>query len=67
MNLQMFVNDKLIGSIPIDTTLSNNHQYIHQKKKELEEKFREKIQLSGSEPSYAFEASPTTERRRVKK
>lgn len=60
----MFINDKLIGSTPIDKELANNPEYIFQKKKELEETYKEIVRTSPTLPVYYMELRSTTENRR---
>ena len=64
MNLQMFINDKLIGNVQIDQEHANSPEYIYQKKKELEEKHKEILEASGAVPTYFMEIRSTTENRR---
>ena len=52
MNLQLFVQDRLIASLPIDNSFMSNPLYLSSVKKELEEKYREIIEKSQSTPTF---------------
>ncbi len=64
MNLQLFVKDKLIASLPIDDKYTNDPFYLPSLKKELEEKYKELIEESKSKPSFSIESKSVVSSRR---
>ena len=52
MNLQLFVKEKLITSIPINSASMSNPFYLSAVKTQLQEKYKEIIDGSKSEPMF---------------
>ena len=53
----MFINEKLTGSVPIDIKFPNNNNYLQEKKKELEVRFKEEIERYGSSPGFFIQVT----------
>lgn len=62
----MFIDDKLIGSIQLEQNRAAEPEYMYQKKRELEDKYKEVVDASGTVPTYLIEARTTTENRKRK-
>ena len=54
MNLQLFVQDKLLASLPINDSSMTDPFYLPLKK-ELEEQYKQLIEESNSEPVFCIE------------
>lgn len=54
MHLQLFLEEKFIGSLPIDPNLLCDANYIYKKKSELEEAYKELLLKSNSVPSFSI-------------
>jgi hypothetical protein len=67
MNLQLFIRDRLIKSVPIDMELASNPQYLNEKLKELEEQHKDLIRESGIKPTFFLESRPIMHIRERKK
>jgi hypothetical protein len=52
MNLQLFVKERLVASIPISTASMSNPFYLSDAKNQLQEKYKEIIDGSKSEPTF---------------
>ena len=66
MNLQLFVDDKLIASLPIDNNSMNDPFYLPSLKKELEEQHKQLIEESKSQPVFSIEPKSLMSSRRQK-
>jgi hypothetical protein len=65
MNLQFFLGDKLIATIPIDNASMNNPLYLPGVKAELQEKYKDLIEGSETTPSFYVEAASSVNDRRI--
>ena len=63
MNLQLFVNDKLVASVPINSSSMTDPFYLPSLKKELEEQYRQLIEESKSQPVFCIEPKSLISRR----
>lgn len=52
MNLQLFVKEKLITSVPVNSASISNPVYLSSIKKELQEKHKEVIEGLKAEPMF---------------
>ena len=52
MNLQLFVKEKLITSIPINAASMSNPVYLSSVKTQLQEKYKEVIDSAKTEPKF---------------
>ena len=66
MNLQFFLGDKLIATIPIDKTAMSNPLYLPGVKAELQEKYKELIEVSKATPAFYVEALHSANERRTR-
>jgi hypothetical protein len=55
MNLQLFVQNKLLASLPINDSSMTDPFYLPSLKKELEEQYKQLIEESNSEPVFCIE------------
>ena len=65
MNLQFFLGDKLIATVPIDSASMNNPLYLPGVKAELQEKYKDIIEVSKATPGFYVEAASSVNERRV--
>jgi hypothetical protein len=65
MNLQFFLGDKLIATIPIDNASMNNPLYLPGVKAELQEKYKNIIEGSKATPGFYVEAASSVNDRRI--
>jgi len=66
MNLQLFVNDKLIASLPINDSSMTDPFYLPSLKKELEEQHKQLIEESKSQPVFSIDSKSLISSRRQK-
>jgi hypothetical protein len=59
MELQMFIGQHLVDSIPLNLLQMNNPGYIHSIKNELEEKNEDIIDLSVEKPVFFIDSIPS--------
>ena len=65
MNLQFFLGDKLIATIPIDKTAMDNPLYLPGVKAALQEKYKELIESSKTAPAFYVETMASVNERRA--
>ena len=63
MNLQFFLSDKLIDTVPIDYSCMNNPLYLPRIKSELQEKHKEVIEASNATPTFYVQSTLVNDRR----
>lgn len=63
MNLQFFLSDKLIDTVPIDYSCMNNPLYLPRIKSELQEKYKEVIEASNATPTFYVQSTLVNDRR----
>ena len=66
MNLQFFLGDKLIATVPIDSASMTNPLYLPGVKAELQEKYKNIIEGSKATPDFYVEAASSVNDRRVR-
>jgi hypothetical protein len=59
MELQMFIGQHLVDSLPLNLSQMNNPGYIHCLKNELEEKNEDIIDLSVEKPVFFIDSIPS--------
>jgi hypothetical protein len=59
IEIQMFIGQELIDSLPVNAHQMNHAGYIHSLKAKLEEKNEDIIDLSGDEPVFFIDAIPS--------
>jgi hypothetical protein len=64
MNLQLFIRNKLIGSIPLDSKSCSDPHYIISMQKELEEKFEPVLKQLDGVPTFYLQDPLDTEEER---
>ena len=55
MILQLYINNHLIGSLPLDEAQCKEPKYIVEKQQELEDKHRELIKETGAVPIFRLQ------------
>jgi hypothetical protein len=65
MNLQLFVNEKLIASLPINEAYISYPVYLASLKSELQTKYKHVIESSMAKPRFHIEKRTSSNRRKV--
>lgn len=65
MNLQFFLSDKLIETVPIDDASMSNPLYLPGIKAQLQEKYKDVIEASTTAPSFYVQAASSVSDRRT--
>ena len=60
MNLQMFLENKLVDSLPINGARLNQPGYIESLRLEMEEKNEEILDLSNQSPQFFIDSVPSS-------
>ena len=64
MNIQLFLQDQLIVSHPINTDYMVNPNYLAGVKSQLQEKYKEVIETSRTNPTFNIQANTSTSTRK---
>lgn len=65
MNLQLFVNEKLIASLPINEAYISYPVYLVSLKAELQNRYKHVIETSTASPRFCIERRTSRNRRKV--
>ena len=65
MKLQLYINDQLIATVPLDRSAMQNPLYLSQKKIELEDQFEELLEATQTDPTFYLEIESSMNYRRT--